>query len=222
MAPIKTVHASISNGNLVKFFDERDRRYAELSAAEAKRIDANMDTEARRIDALLLAAANAVSLAATRAEVTASGLAERVDTSAKALATQVEATAKAAAIAVEATAKTLADRIKPLEEALAASLLANAKELTLSINGVNNRVDQLLGSHNREDESYHEKMDKRIVVLEDARSEGVGSKTTAGSSAVNYRWIIGLVIATGFSLLGMLGTYIMLAIMAYKLFTHQP
>jgi hypothetical protein len=106
-----------SNGNLIKFFEERDRRYAELALAEAKRIDAIMLAEARRVDALLLAAANDVSLATSRAEHTASGLAERVEASAKALAAQVEATAKAAAIAVEATAKILADRIRPLEEA---------------------------------------------------------------------------------------------------------
>ncbi len=106
-----------SSASLFKVFDERDRRYAELAAAESKRLDSIMVAEARRIDALLVASASAVGLASQRAELTASTLAERVDTSAKALAAQVEVTAKAAAGAVEATAKALAARIEPLEAA---------------------------------------------------------------------------------------------------------
>ena len=111
-----------------KFLEERDRRYAELSNAESKRIDSNMAAEAKRVDALLTAAAKNVELAnasaesraaalAERVDVSAKALAERVDTSAKALALQVEATAKAAAERVDATTKTLGDRIAPLEQA---------------------------------------------------------------------------------------------------------
>lgn len=106
-----------SSANLFKVFDERDRRYAELAAAESKRLDAIMAAEARRIDALLVKSAEEVGLASKRAEITASTLAERVDTSARALASQNEETAKAAALAVEAIAKTLSARIEPLEAA---------------------------------------------------------------------------------------------------------
>ncbi len=107
-----------TNGYLFRFFEERDRRYAELALAESKRIDAVMGAEARRVDALFLSAANLVGVASTRAENTAQTLAERVEATAKTAAISAEALAKALAEQTAATAKTAVDAIAAVREEL--------------------------------------------------------------------------------------------------------